>query len=209
MALALAFSAFCAIQWVLLAWYPTFLQERFGLSMTESGWNATVFVQVSQVAGILGGGALADRLRQRWRAARLYVAAAGVFCSAPFAYWVFSSTTLDEARWYSAGFGLFSGLLAGNVFAAGYDVIGGGNRGVGGGVLNTMGGLSSAAMIYMAGVWKETIGFAAMLSWMMAVSLTAAVVLVLVAGRWFERDVAAASAATGWKPGIAKNSSAA
>ena len=192
LALSLAFAAFCAIQWVVLAWYPTFLQERFRLSMTDSGWNATVFVQVSQVVGILGGGALADRLRLRWRPARLYVAAVGVFCSAPFAYWTFASTALDEARWFSAGFGLFSGLLAGNVFAAGYDVIGSGNRGLGGGVLNTMGGLSSGVMIYMAGIWKETIGFAAMVGWMTAASLAAAIVLVLVAVRCFRADAAAA-----------------
>ena len=183
-ALSAAFAAFCAIQWIVLAWYPTFLQERFGLSMTDSGWNATVFVQVSLVAGIFGGSALADLLRKRWRPARLYVAAAGVFLSAPFAYWTFAAETLWEARICSAGFGLFSGLLAANAFAAAYDVIGSGNRGLGGGLLNMMGGLSSAAMIYMAGIWKETIGFAAMLLWMMAVSMATAVLLAVVATRY-------------------------
>jgi len=85
-ALSFAFAAFCAIQWIVLAWYPTFLQERFKLSMTDSGWNAAVFVQVSQVLGIFGGSALADRLRRRWRPARLSVAAAGVFGSDPFGH---------------------------------------------------------------------------------------------------------------------------
>ena len=187
-ALSFAFAAFCAIQWVVLAWYPTFLQERFHLSMTDSGWNATVFVQVSLVAGILGGGAMADRFRARWRPARLYIAAVGVFCSAPFAYLIFASTTLNEARWFSAGFGLFSGLLAGNAFAAGYDVIASENRGLGGGVLNTMGGIASGIMVYMAGIWKETIGFAPMLLWMMGVSLVAAIVLVAVAARRFRTE---------------------
>ena len=187
-ALSAAFAAFCAIQWIVLGWYPTFLQERFHLSMTDSGWNATVFVQVSQILGILGGGILADRLRKRWRPARLYVAAAGVFFSAPFAYCTFASSTLGEARLFSAGFGFFCGLLAANVFAAGYDVIGPENRGLGGGVLNMMGGLASAAMIYMAGIWKETIGFAGMVVWMMAVSLIAAAVLVIVASRRFASE---------------------
>jgi MFS family permease len=182
-ALAVAFAAFCAIQWVLLAWYPTFLQERFHLSMTESGWNATLFVQCTQVAGILGGTALADRFRKRWPSARLYVCAAGVFCSAPFAYAIFSSTSLTEARLFSAAFGLFSGLLAGNAFAAAYDVTGDENRGLAGGVLNAAGGLSSASMIYLAGVWKDSIGFAGMVVWMMLVSLTAAVVLIAVSSR--------------------------
>ncbi len=48
-ALCFAFAAFCAIQWIFFAWFPTFLQERFGLSMTESGWNGTLFVQTSAI----------------------------------------------------------------------------------------------------------------------------------------------------------------
>ena len=74
--------------------------------------------------------------------------------------------------------------MAANAFAAAYDVIGSGNRGLGGGLLNMMGGLSSAGMIYMAGIWKETIGFAAMLLWVMAVSLASAVLLAVVAARY-------------------------
>ena len=77
-ALCAAFAAFCAMQWIFFAWFPTFLQERFGLSMTESGWNGTVFIQTSAITGILAGGAFADRLRRRWPAARLHVAATGV-----------------------------------------------------------------------------------------------------------------------------------
>lgn len=185
LALCLAFAAFCAILWIFLAWYPTFLQERFALSMTDSGWNATVFVQLSQVAGILGGGWLTDRLRRRWRPARLYMAALGVFASAPFAYWTFSASSLDEARLFSAAFGLFGGLLATNAFAAAYDVIGIENRGLGGGLLNMTGGISSGVMIYMAGIWKETIGFDGMVVWMMAASILSALLLAAVAARRF------------------------
>ena len=153
--------------------------------MTDSGWNATVFVQLSQVAGILGGGWLTDRLRRRWRPARLYMAALGVFASAPFAYWTFSASSLDEARLFSAAFGLFGGLLATNAFAAAYDVIGIENRGLGGGLLNMTGGISSGVMIYMAGIWKETIGFDGMVVWMMAASILSALLLAAVAARRF------------------------
>jgi len=183
-ALSFAFAAFCAIQWIVLAWYPTFLQDRFKLSMTDSGWNSSVFVQGSQVLGIFGGSTLADRLRKRWRPARLYVAAIGVFGSAPFAYWAFAAETLGEARVGSVGFGLFSGLLAANAFAAAYDVIGNENRGLGGGVLNMMGGLSSAGMIYMAGIWRQTVGFAAVILWLMGIAMGSAVLLAWVAARY-------------------------
>lgn len=188
LAICTAFAAYVAILWIFLAWYPTFLQERFGLSMTDSGWNATVFVQLSQVVGILGGGWLTDRLRKRWRPARLYMAALGVFGSAPFAYWTFSAETLNEARVYSAVFGMFGGLLATNAFAAAFDVIEKENRGLAGALVNMTGGISSGVMIYMAGIWKETVGFAGMVVWMMAVSLLAGAMLAGVAAARYKRE---------------------
>ena len=146
--------------------------------MTDSGWNATVFVQSSAIIGILSGGALADILRRRNPQARLYVAAAGVLVSAPFAYLTFSAASLNLARIFSCGFGLFAGLLATNAFSAAYDVIGEKNRGLAAGVLNMTGGISSGAMIYLAGIWKDTIGFAEMLFWMMLAAMLSAISLV-------------------------------
>ena len=177
LALCIAFSCFCAIQWIFFAWFPTFLQERFALSMTDSGWNATVFVQGSTIIGLLSGGALADRLRRNHPQARLYVAASGILGSAPFAYLTFSAASLNQARLFSCGFGLFAGLLAANAFSAAYDVIGEKNRGLAAGVLNMSGGISSGAMIYLAGIWKDTIGFAEMLFWMMTVAMLSAIAL--------------------------------
>jgi sugar phosphate permease len=184
MALCAAFSAFCAIQWIFFAWFPTFLQERFGLSMTESGWNGTLFIQTSAIAGILTGGWLADRVRRRWAAGRLFVASIGVLLSAPFAYLTFSASSLNQARLFSAGFGLFGGLLAANAFAAAYDVLDrDNNRGLAAGILNMTGGISSAFMIYTAGIWKDTVGFAGMMSGMSTVAVAAALFLIFVAAR--------------------------
>jgi MFS transporter, Spinster family, sphingosine-1-phosphate transporter len=188
LALCGAFSAFCAIQWIFFAWFPTFLQERFGLSMTDSGWNATLFVQTATIVGILGGGALADALRKRYRAARMHVAAAGVMLSAPFAYFTFSAASLDAARLFSAIFGLFAGLLAANAFAAAYDVIGAENRGVSGGVLNMTGGISSTFTIYLAGATKDTIGFSGLLAWMMVIAIGCATILGLTAYSKFDEE---------------------
>ena len=156
--------------------------------MTDSGWNATVFVQGSTIAGILGGGALADKLSQRWPAARLYVAAFGVLCSAPFAYLTFAADSLPWRACSRPAFGLFAGSLAANAFAAAYDVVGWKNRGVGSGVLNMMGGLSSSAMIYMAGIWKNTIGFPVMMMWMMTVAIMAAFLMIVTTSRRFSTE---------------------
>ena len=150
-------------------------------SMTDSGWNATLFVQSSTIIGILAGATLADRWSRRWAPGRFAVAALGVLCCAPFAYLTFQTDSLVMTRWFSAGFGLFGGALAANAFAAAYDVIDPRNRGLGSGVLNMTGGLSSSAMIYLAGLWKDTVGFPTMMMWMMAIAIGAACLLLATA----------------------------
>jgi MFS family permease len=134
---------------------------------------------------------LADRLRRRSPAARLYVAAAGVLLCAPFAYLTFSATTLNQARAFSAAFGLFGGLLAANAFAAAYDVLSSESRGLAGGVLNMTGGISSAFMIYAAGLWKNTIGFSGLMIAIAIVATVAALALMYVSSRHSDLDLPA------------------
>ncbi|MFN7918485.1 MAG: MFS transporter [Bryobacteraceae bacterium] len=180
-ALCAAFFAFCAMLWTFYAWFPAFLYERYGLSMTSSGFNATIFVQASCGLGVVAGAALADRLIKLTPAARFYVAAAGVLLSAPFGYLTFAATSLDMARIWAAAYGACSGFMVANVFAASYDVIDRANFGMGAGVLNMVGGISAAIMIYLAGALKGTVGFAGLLQWVALACVVSAIVLALTA----------------------------
>lgn len=189
LALSTAFFFFCAMLWVFYAWFPSFLVERFGLSMTASGFNATVFLQVSCGAGVLAGGALADRLIPRIPAARFYVAAAGVLLSAPFGYLTFAADTLEMTRIYSAAYGACSGLMIANVFAAAMDVVGSRSYSFGAGVLNMVGGISSAFMIYMAGIWKNTMGFPELMKGTAIICCAAGVLLAITGWATLRRTV--------------------
>lgn len=183
LALAGVFSLYNAVQWVLLGWFPTYLQDRLGLSMTASGFNATVYVQVCVLVGIVVGSVATDRWGRRVAGVRLYVTAVGLLLSAPFTWLAFQAASLAEARVYSALFGLFGGLLAANVFAAAYDITPVETRGLTGSLLNMSGGVAAAVMIYMAGVWRETLGIAVLLGWLTVGAVGMAGVLLAVAFR--------------------------
>jgi MFS family permease len=190
--LSVAFFAFCSMLWIFYAWLPAYLYERFQLSMTSSGFRATMFVQASCGVGVVAGGVLADRLVRRVAAARFYIAAAGILLSAPLGYMTFAVDSLAEATVCSAAYGAFSGLMVGNVFAASYDVAAGRSFGLAAGVLNMIGGLAASIMIFLAGLWKDTLGFAGLLQWVAAGCVLAAVLLCLAAQAHFARDARAA-----------------
>lgn len=170
--LCTAFFAFCAMLWIFYAWFPSFLYERYQLSMTESGLTATIFVQVSCAIGVLIGSTLADKLSSRFP-----IAALGILLSAPFGYLTFAAETLEMARIYSVAYGFFSGFMVANVFAACYDVIDRKNFGLASGILNMVGGISAAIMIYLAGVLKESVGFAGLLQWVAIACVVASIML--------------------------------
>jgi MFS family permease len=176
-ALCVMFAMFCSMQWVFFAWYPTFLQERFSLSMTDAGWNATLFVQGATIVGILLGGAAADRLRRQLSGARLHVAAAGVFFAAPFAYLAFAAESLWAARAYSFAFGIFAGCLAANAFAAAFDLFEESARGLAAGVLNACGGVAGGTIILLAGIYKNDLGFSGLLAYTAALAMVSSAVL--------------------------------
>ncbi len=189
--LCLAFFAFCSMLWVFYAWLPNHLVERFGLSMTDSGLRATLFVQLSCASGVVTGGFLADKLSPKFAPSRYYTAAAGILLSAPFGYLTFASDTLPMATLFSSAYGLTSGLMVANTFAAAYDVIGRKNFGLASGVLNMIGGFAATIMIFVAGVAKATIGFSGLLQYVAAGCVLAALLLAFVASRYYAREQAA------------------
>lgn len=187
-AMCIAFFCFCAMLWVFYAWYPSFLQERYRLSMADSGFNATIFPQISCALGVIAGGALADRLSKRVSAARFYIAAAGILISSPLGYLTFAVDSLNLARLCSAGYGAFAGLMIANVFAASFDVISPRNFGFGAGFLNAVGGASASIIIFVAGALRSSIGFDGLLQWVGLACCLSAIALVFTALKRFPAE---------------------
>jgi MFS family permease len=181
--LSIAFFAHCAMLWIFYAWLPSFLAERYHLSMTASGFEGTVFVQLACGAGVLTGSFLADRLSQRNAAARFYIAAAGLLLSAPFGYLTFAVHNLFSATLFSALYGYFAGLMIANAFAAAYEVVPKSRFGFAAGLLNMTGGLAATIMIWLAGYLKGSIGFSGLLQWVAPACMVAALALMAHAHR--------------------------
>jgi MFS family permease len=128
---------------VFLTWMPTFLYEKFHMSLSMAGLNATVYLQIASVLGVLSGGVLADSLARKKPGGRMLAQSIGLLCGVPFVFltgWTTSVALLIVAM---AGFGYFKGLYDANIFASLYDVVPVARRGAAAGLLNSLGWLGA------------------------------------------------------------------
>jgi MFS family permease len=158
---------------IFLTWMPTFLYRKFGMTLTMAGFNATAYLQMASVAGVIAGGILADRTSRRRRSGRIEVQAIGLLLGVPFLF-VSGWTTSTKVLLISfVGFGLFKGLYDANIWASLYDVVPANRRGIAAGVMNSLGWLGGGmAPILVAAALHET-------SLSVCISATAAIYLVL------------------------------
>lgn len=162
--LCVVFPVFVFGLWLLYGWLPTFLHDKFGLSQSDAAFNATLFLQGSTAVGLLSGGWLADKLLRVTKASRFYLMLSSLILCAPCLHAIGACETLVQVRWAAMAFGLFSGLLMGNIFAAAFEVIPSQFRATAVGVLNLCGGLVSGFATLFGGLWKSTLGIDRLLS---------------------------------------------
>ncbi|HZT40004.1 MAG TPA: MFS transporter [Bryobacteraceae bacterium] len=126
---------------IFLTWLPSYLTRAFGMSLSMAGLNATVYLQIASILGVLCGGILADRLALRHRAGRMLTQALGLFAGVPFLLasgWTLSVTGFIVAM---TGFGFFKGIYDANIWASLHDVVPVVRRATAVGVMNSIGWL--------------------------------------------------------------------
>jgi MFS family permease len=124
---------------IFLTWMPSYLTRQFGMSLSMAGLSATAYLQIASVAGVISGGALADRLVRRRAGGRMITQAIGLFCGVPFIFltgWTLSVPVLVLAM---TGFGYFKGVYDANIWASLHDVVRPERRATAVGLMNAIG----------------------------------------------------------------------
>lgn len=177
--LCVVFPTFVFGLWMLYSWLPSFLFEKFSLSLAEAAFTATAYLQSATFVGLLCGGLLADKLFLLTKASRLWLMALSLLLSAPCLYGIGSLASLQATCVAAAAFGLFSGFFIGNVFPAAFEVIPGDTRASAVGLLNFFGALVSGFAPWVGGTWKESVGIEQLLAFSAYAYLAAAALLML------------------------------
>jgi MFS family permease len=154
---------------VFLAWMPTFLYEKFHMSLSMAGFSATAYLQIASVLGVLCGGFLADRLVKRggtWqRGGRVFTQAVGLLCGVPFLFLSGWTITIPWLILAMVGFGFFKGMYDANIFASLHDAVRVERRGLAVGIMNSLawlgGGVAPIAIAVAAAHYGMSAGISA------------------------------------------------
>ena len=137
---------------IFLTWMPSFLYNKFNMSLSMAGLNATFYLQMASVVGVISGGFLADKLVKTCRGGRMIAQSIGLILGVPFIFlagWTFSIPILIMAL---IGFGYFKGLYDANIWASLHDVVKPKNRATAVGFMNSIGwfggGIAPIAIAY-------------------------------------------------------------
>ncbi len=97
--------------WVIRDWGPKILRDQFGLTQGKAGMIAVFTVQIASLAGVLGGGLLADHLVKRSPRGRIFASALGMVLFLPALFGIGHAASVPMAvvalTVFGVGWGFF------------------------------------------------------------------------------------------------------
>ena len=186
--LCAVFPVFVFGLWMLYAWLPNFIFEKFKLSLGQSAFVATSTLQASMLVGLVAGGLIADALFKLYRSARLWLLVISLLICAPSLYFIGNAETVFVTSLSAGVFGLMGGFFAGNIFPAAFEVVASHKRASAVGWLNFCGAMLSGFAPLIGGLFKQRIGLEGLLTATACAYLVAALSLSIGIIRWYPRD---------------------
>lgn len=120
--LTIGFSGLIFVISGFMTWVPAYLQEEFGQTQAEAGFNSMFWTYVAAFIGVLLAGSLSDRLALKESKYRMYLQAFGLLCGAVFLSFMGGDSSLAIVYCCFAGWGLFRAFFDANTYSVLYDV---------------------------------------------------------------------------------------
>lgn len=120
--LTIGFSGLIFVITGFMTWVPAYLQEEFGQTQAEAGFNSMFWTYAAAFIGVLAAGSLSDRLALKESRYRMYLQAFGLMCGAIFLSFMGGDSSLTTVYLCFAGWGLFRAFFDANTYSVLYDV---------------------------------------------------------------------------------------
>jgi len=175
-------AVFCGANFVaaiFLTWMPTFLNDKFKMTLSMAGLNSTAWLQIASVLGVLVGGFLADRWVRHRSSGRMLVQGIGLLAGVPFIFLTGNTMLVPVLLGAMVGFGFFKGFYDANIWASLYDVVKPARRATALGLMNSVGWFAGAVGPVAVGAASAKWGMGACLSATSLVYLAFGVLLLI------------------------------
>lgn len=137
--LMLAFACANGVGAIFLVWAPSFLFEKFHLSLVAAGFSAVAAIQLASAVSAPLSGILADRLSVSIKGARMFVQAAALVLGSFCVVAVGHAATMPLLLGAMICFGLCKGAYDGGIFASVFDLVPPAERASAAGLMNMLG----------------------------------------------------------------------
>lgn len=152
-----------------LTWTPTFLYEKFSMSLADAGFNSMFYTHLAAFAGILIAGKMSDRLAVKKPSYRILMQSAGLLAATPFIVMMGYAQSLVAVYIGFAGFGFARAFFDANTYPVLYDVIPEKYRSSAAGVMLMIGFVAGSFSPLILGAVKPHIGLSAGISRLAAI----------------------------------------
>jgi len=141
--------------WLIYAWLPTFLKDRFALGLGEAGISATLYPQIGSFIGVLLGGIWADRWAKANPRGRILVIVLGFTIGAPALIWMSWTSVFIIAILVLLLFGIARGFSDANLMPVVRQVVDSRYAATAYGILNFLSTIAGGLMVYVGGALKD------------------------------------------------------
>ena len=122
LALTLGFSGLIFVITGYMTWVPAYLQEEFGQTQAQAGFNSMFWTYVAAFVGVLLAGSLSDKFAVKDNKYRMWLQALGLVLGAVFLFFMGGDKSLIIVYICFAGWGFFRAFFDANTYAVLYDV---------------------------------------------------------------------------------------
>lgn len=186
--LTLGFGCMVFVNVGYLTWMPSFLAEKFTLSLTNAGFSSLFYHHFGAFLGVLSGAKIADHYAKSSPKSRLIVQSLGLLIGAPFIYWMSISTNLTIAYMALFVFGFFRGWYDSNIVASLYEIVPIKLRSTSYGLMLACAFLIGASSPYLLGYLKPTLGLSSGLASLSIAYIIGGLLIALAVVFTFKKD---------------------
>ncbi len=186
--LTIGFSGLIFVLTGYLTWTPTYLYEKFNMSLSLAGFHSMFYTHLFAFFGIILAGKYSDKLAAKDPGTRLLMQGIGLLVAVPFIVMMGNSTGLAMVYTGLAGFGFCRAFFDANTYSVLYDVIPQKYQSSASGIMLMIGfGVGSMAPLVL-GYLKPIIGLSLGISLLSVIWVLCGLLLLIAYKYYFRKD---------------------